>query len=194
MAYSSVLSHGEALLRSLLDSGRYDVIYRPHPRTGANRAEFAAADQRLRALVRQYRERDPQAGHAVDLAPAWDFRQDGADLLVCDISAVAGDWMTTGKPVVVTVPDSPQAFLDADTVLSAAPGLLASEAGTLADLVASELAGGNPARRRAWVEHAMGDITPGAALARFLEVCDELIDLRERELAARAARLTSTGQ
>ena len=194
MAYSSVVSHGEALLRSLLDSGRYDVRYRPHPRTGANRAEYAAADQRLRALVRQYRDRDPDARHAVDLAPAWDFRADGADLLVCDISAVAGDWMTTGKPIVVTVPESPQAFLDADTVLSAAPGLLAAEAGALADLVASELAGGDPARRRAWVEHAMGDTSPGAAIARFLGVCEELVELRGRELAARAARLMSTGQ
>ena len=194
MAYSSVVSHGEALLRSLLESGRYDVRYRPHPRTGANRAEFAVADQRLRALVREHRDRDPQARHAVDLTPAWDARQDGADLLVCDISAVAGDWMTTGKPIVVTVPESPQAFLDADTVLSAAPGLLAAEAGTLADLVAAELAGGDSARRRAWVEHAMGDTTPGAAIARFLDVCDELIELRGRELAARAARLTGARQ
>jgi hypothetical protein len=189
MAYSSVVSHGEALLRSLLDSGRYDVIYRPHPRTGANRAEFAVADQRLRALVRQHRERDPASRHAVDLAPAWDVRADDADLLVCDISAVAGDWMTTGKPIVVTIPESPQAFLDADTVLGAAPGLRAADAGGLADLVAAELSGGDQARRRAWVEHAMGDTTPGAALARFLDVCDELIELRDRELADRAARL-----
>ncbi|HEX8768581.1 MAG TPA: CDP-glycerol glycerophosphotransferase family protein, partial [Jatrophihabitans sp.] len=195
MAYSSVVSHGEALLRSLLDSGRYDVIYRPHPRTGANRAEFAAADQRLRALVRQHRERDPQSRHAVDLAPAWDLRADDADLLVCDISAVAGDWMTTGKPIVVTIPESPQAFLDADTVLSAAPGLRAAEAGTVADLVAAELTGGgDPARRSAWVEHAMGDTTPGAAISRFLDVCDELIELRRRELAARTARLTGAGR
>lgn len=192
MAYSSVVSHGEALLRSLLESGRYDVRYRPHPRTGANRAEFAAADQRLRALVGQYRDRDGQARHAVDVALDWNARQDGADLLVCDISAVAGDWMTTGKPIVVTVPESPHAFLDADTVLSAVPGLRAADAGTLADLVASELAGGDPARRRAWVEHAIGDTTPGAAISLFLGTCDELIELRGRELAARATRLAGS--
>lgn len=194
MAYSSVVSHGEALLRSLLECGRYDVRYRPHPRTGANRAEFAAADQRLRAMVRRYRERDPGAAHEVDLTPTWDFRTDGADLLVCDISAVAGDWMTTGKPIVVTIPESAQAFLDADTVLGAVPGLRAAEAATAADLVAAELAGGDPARRRVWVEHAMGDITPGAAITRFLAVCDELVELRKRELAARTARLTGAGR
>ena len=192
MAYSSVVSHGEALLRSLLDSGRYEVVYRPHPRTGANRAEFAAADQRLRALVRRHREQDPRARHAVDLAPSWDARRDRADLLVSDISAVAADWMTTGKPIVVTVPASPQAFLDVDTVLSAVPGLPAGEASRLADLVATELAGGDAARRRAWVEHAMGDTTAGASIARFLTVCDELIELRGRELAARTARLAGT--
>ena len=189
MAYSSVLSHGEALLRSLLESGEFDVVYRPHPRTGANSADYAQADQRLRALVRQFREAAPQSRHAVDLTPNWQPRHDPADLLVSDISAVAGDWMTTGKPVLVTVPASEQVFLDADTVLSAAPGLTASQAGQAADLATRELAAGDPARRRAWVEHTMGDTTPGASMARFLAVCDELIAIRGRELSERAARL-----
>jgi hypothetical protein len=189
MAYSSVVSHGEPLLRSLLDSGSFDVVYRPHPRTGANRADYAQADQRLRALVRQYRDADPQSRHAVDLAPNWQARHDRADLLISDISAVAGDWMTTGKPIIVTVPASPQAFLDADTVLTAAPGLTAGQAGSAAELVTRELAGGDQARRQAWVEHTMGDTTAGASTARFLAVCDELITLRGRELADRTARL-----
>lgn len=189
MAYSSVVTHGEALLRSLLESKRFDVVYRPHPRTGANSADYARADQRLRALITEFRNADPQSRHAVDLTSNWQPRHDPADLLVSDISAVAGDWMTTGKPILVTVPASPQAFLDADTVLTAAPGLTAAQSGRAADLVTEELAGGDPARRRTWVEHTMGDTRAGASLARFLAVCDELIGIRGRELADRAARL-----
>lgn len=190
MAYSSVVSHGDALLRSLLESGQFRVVYRPHPRTGANRGAFAAADQRLRGLVRQYRKSDRQAGHDVDLTPEWSARSDTADLLVCDISAVAGDWMTTGKPLLVTVPVAREAFLDEDTVLSAVPGLSAAEAVRAADLVSRELAGGDAAGRRRWVEHAMGDVAEGASMQRFLAVCGDLVALRGQELDARAARLT----
>ncbi|GMA25098.1 hypothetical protein GCM10025864_28570 [Luteimicrobium album] len=36
-AYGSVATHGEALVRSLLDDGRFRVVYRPHPSRGSGR-------------------------------------------------------------------------------------------------------------------------------------------------------------
>src|SRR3954452_4913186 len=45
VAYSSVASHGEAMIRSLLDDGRYRVVYRPHPLIGVSSGVFGAADQ-----------------------------------------------------------------------------------------------------------------------------------------------------
>ncbi len=190
MAYSSVVSHGQALLTSLLEAGRFNVVYRPHPRTGANDAGFAVADQRLRALVAQHQKSDPLGAHAVDLEPTWDARHDRADVLVSDISAVASDWMTTGKPLVVTVPVAAEAYLDADTVLNVAPGLPAADASRAAEVIGRELAGGDVAGRQGWVQHAMGDVSPGASMSRFLAVCDELVELREQELQARATRLS----
>ena len=194
MAYSSVLSHGPALLGALLGSGKFHVVYRPHPRTGANRADYAVADQRLRALVLQHQKTDPLGLHRIDLAPTWDARHDPADLLVSDISAVASDWMTTAKPVIVTVPAAPEAFIDVDTVLSAVPGLPAADAARAAELASAELAGGGAGRRESWVQHTMGDVTPGASMTRFLAVCDELVALRGTELKARAERLTGHRQ
>jgi CDP-glycerol glycerophosphotransferase (TagB/SpsB family) len=189
MAYSSVISHGEPLLRSLLESGDFRVVYRPHPRTGANRADFAAADHRLRALVRAPQD-DAAGPHHVDLTPTWDTRSALADLLIGDISAVATDWMTTGKPIIVTVPASHEAYLDVDTVLGAVPGIDAADVGRAAELVRVEPGGGHAARRQAWVAWTMGDTTPGASLRRFLLVCDDLVEQRGRELSARAARLS----
>lgn len=188
MAYSSVVSHGEAILRSLLESGEFRVTYRPHPRTGANRAEYAEASQRLQALVLSYAKTDPAGGHDVDLRSVWNPRRSNADLLIADVSAVAGDWMTTGRPLLVTVPASPDAFLDADNLLNTVPGLRADEADHTADVVRRELAGGDTSRRRSWVAHTMGDISDGASMTRFLTVCGELVELRDRELAARATR------
>ena len=120
MAYSSVISHGAPLLRSLLESRRYRVVYRPHPRTGANRAEYARADAALRALVLSHSGSDAPGRHAVDTAPLWDVRHEPADVLISDMSAVASDWLTTGKPIVVTVPAAAAAVVDEDSVLQCA--------------------------------------------------------------------------
>jgi hypothetical protein len=188
MAYSSVRSHGAALLQSLFDAGEFRVVYRPHPRTGANDVAFAAADRDLRALVEQARSREPDVGHDVDTAATWDPRRDDADIVVTDVSAVAGDWMTTGKPLLVTVPSDPDAFIDVDSVLTAVPTISAGAAADTAGLVRAELAGGDAARRGEWVARAMGDVAEGAATARFVAVCDELIGMRDTEMSARAAR------
>ncbi|MGI8761719.1 MAG: CDP-glycerol glycerophosphotransferase family protein [Jatrophihabitantaceae bacterium] len=188
MAYSSVLSHADDLLNALLASRRFRVVYRPHPRTGANRAEFAVADRRLQELIGHYRAADPDGGHRVDLDPRWDARADPADLLVGDVSAVASDWMSTGKPLILTRPVDPSAVLEPDGLLSAVPVLIAPVAGAV-PLVERELAGGDVLARRTWVRRAMGDVAAGVATARFLDTCDELIALRGKELRDRAARL-----
>ncbi|MGI8882481.1 MAG: CDP-glycerol glycerophosphotransferase family protein [Jatrophihabitans sp.] len=189
MAYSSVVTHGEAILRSLLATQQFDVVYRPHPRTGANSAGYAAADRRLRELITEHAPAGRSDASRVDLAPTWDARHDAADLLISDISAVAADWMTTGKPLLVTVPASPGAFIDTDTVLTAAPGITVTDAPRTAELVLAEIGGGDAAKRRAWVQYAMGDTSPGASSKKFLHVCDELVALRGREMSARTARM-----
>ena len=40
----------------------------------------------------------------------------------------------------------------------------------------------------------MGDTSPGAAMKAFLNACEELVELRDRELAGRAARLAGEPQ
>ena len=217
MAYSSVVSHGPALLRSLLDAGTYRVVYRPHSRTGANDHRYSAADQELRAVIGRYRSTDPEARHAVDLSPAWSAHRDPADVLISDISAVAADWMATGRPIIVTVPVSADASVDGDTVLTAVPGLLAADAAGAAEMVGRELAdsgtaggasagsataagatagsatAGSAARRAEWIRYTMGDTTPGASMARFLRVCDDLVELRGTELASLGAGRPGAG-
>ncbi len=189
MAYSSVRSHGEALLRSLLESRRFHVLYRPHPRIGANRAEFASADAALRSLVRGAAAEDPGGWHHVDTSPEWEARAETADVLVCDVSAVAADWLATGRPLVVTVPSATSAVVESDGVLDVATGLTASEAGRASEVVLAELAAEPSPARADWLERAMGDTTPGAATTRFVGVCEDLVALRGRELASREGRL-----
>jgi len=111
IAYGSLASHGVALVEGLLADPDVRVVYRPHPRTGKASPAHAAADRRIRELLRAGRGR-----HLVDEGPygwQWAF----ADACVTDVSAVAYDWLATGKPLVVTEPARtavrpPSALLD----------------------------------------------------------------------------------
>jgi ketosteroid isomerase-like protein len=180
MAYSSVSSHGEALVRSLLAAG-LRVVYRPHPRTGANQRSYRAADARVREAVAA------APGSRMDtttpLAEA--FRE--ADVLVTDVSSVAVDWLPTGRPLVVTVPADPAAAVPRSPLLDAVPRLAAGDAGTAGALVERLLAHDDDGTARAdLVRHYLGEPDPAAARERFLAACAELVEERDALVAARA--------
>ena len=98
IAYGSLASHGLALMDGLLAEESVRVIYRPHPRTGTGSAAYTAADRAIRHRLRQAGDR-----HWIDHGEyGWQWRF--ADACVTDLSAVAYDWLATGKPLVVTEP------------------------------------------------------------------------------------------
>lgn len=161
------------------------MIYRPHPLTGVRVPEYGEADQQLRELV-------SSSGGVVstDRSLPQDFAD--SDLILCDVSAVTGDWLPTGKPLIITRTEDPQSRDAATALLRMSPRLTVSTApdtGTLA----RELIAHDPLReeRIELIEYYLGDITPGSSLSRFLETCrrlstrrDELWSrLQEQELA-----------
>jgi hypothetical protein len=122
LAYGSLASHGVALVEALVAEEDVRVLYRPHPRTGMASPVHRAADRRIRGLLRSAGDR-----HLVDLGPygwQWAF----ADACVTDVSAVAYDWLATGKPLVVTEPAA-TAFRPASPLLDRLPLLPAAQAG-----------------------------------------------------------------
>ena len=177
MSYSSVLSSGVPLVRSLLAAG-YRVVYRPHPRTGANRPDVRTADAALRAVFAE-----PEVagtGSVVDTGPSVQEAFGGADVLVTDISSLAVEWLPTGRPVVVTVPAEPGAVVGPSPLLDAVPRLTAGAAAGAGELVRRCLADDPERGRRAeLVEHYLGGADPDGALQRFLEAVDAVIDERD---------------
>lgn len=181
LAYGSVRSHGPALVRSLLESGRVRVLYRPHPLNGLLEPAYGDADAAIRRLVTEAAGRDGK-GHAVDTERPLNESFADADLLVCDVSAVAMDWLPFDRPLVVTVPASPDVVTASTRLLDVVPRLAVEELSTAATLVGEQLER-DPAReqRAALTEYYLGDTTPGASTRRFLDACSEVIDLRDRE-------------
>jgi hypothetical protein len=181
--YGSLASHGPALVRALVESGRYRVLYRPHPLTGVRVGAYGEAD----AAIREYLTSAPAPaqgpGHATDthrdVGPAFA----AADLLVCDVSGVAMDWLATGEPLVITRPAG-AAVIASSELSDLVPSLGASEAADVVALVDREL-GEDPGRsaRLALRDRYLGDTTPGASTRRFVEVCERLMEIRDREVA-----------
>jgi CDP-glycerol:poly(glycerophosphate) glycerophosphotransferase len=184
MSYGSVQSHGVPLVRSLLAAG-YRVVYRPHPRTGANRADVRTADAALRAVFAE--EEVAGTGSVVDTGPSAQEAFADADVLVTDVSSLAVEWLSTGRPLVVTVPAESGAVVGPSRLLDAVPRLPADNAASAGDLVRRCLTDDRERdARAALVEHYLGGADPEAALARFLDACDTVI--RERDaLQARLA-------
>ena len=172
--YGSLVSHGAAVIAALRADPRVRIIYRPHPRTGTASAAHAEADARIRAALSQDGDR-----HLIDLGPyGWQWRF--VDHCICDVSAVAYDWLATGKPLVITEPD-PEAYRPPSALLEALTLLPADRAGDLAALLpppSPELA--------ALTEHYFGETADGASTRRFEAALDEVIDRRQAEIADRS--------
>jgi hypothetical protein len=181
MAYCSVATHGEALVRSLVAAG-LRVVYRPHPRTGANRPEVRDADASLRAVFREPEMR--AAGSAVVSAAPLAEAFAEADALVTDISSLAVEWLPTGRPLVVTEPAEGDAVIAPSPLLEVVPRLAADTAAGAGPLVAGRLRDDVEAGARARLLRHYLAATGDAALQRFLDACDIVLAQRD---AARAA-------
>ncbi len=183
VAYGSVDTHGRRIVTSLLAAG-FRVVYRPHPLSGVRVAAYGEADEQVRGLVSGAAAQDPGAGHLVSIGRPLTADVAMSDVLVCDVSAVANDWLPTRKPLVITVPTAGRARPAATPLLRVAPRLGVDDAARAGD-VAMLAIEQDPEReeRLDLVEHYLGDVAPGASMRRFLDACEHLMQIRDAEWA-----------
>ncbi len=186
-AYGSVASHGTELVRRLL-AARYRVIYRPHPLTGVRDSGYGDADAEIRTMIVAAAQEDPDAGHRVDVGVEVAESFAAADLLVCDVSGVAMDWLPSGKPLFVTRPVQQGALVARTPLTDLVPTVLADDVDAAVRSVAEHIEH-DPLQheRKALTEYYLGDLTPGAATRRFVDACGRLVALRDQEMERIAA-------
>lgn len=185
MRYSSVESHGPALVRSLVSTGRHRVIYRPHPRTGIVLRSTKAAHDEIVGLLDAANKADASAGHVVDTDGGFGWQLSVSDVAVMDISAVAYDWLATAKPLLVTQPAEPRAQLPESGLVRELDLFRAADAARAASVVDAAVTQPDESHA-ALVRRYFGDTTPGASMDRFLDACDLVVENRTAALAARA--------
>lgn len=179
MAYGSVVTHGVKIIESLLADGRCNIIFRPHPRSGATSASYGHAVQKIKTMLEQA-AKSTSAVLYYDDSPDWGWQWDAADICITDISAAAYDFLATGKPLFVTKPSAVEAEIANSLALSQIPALSTEHAVHVAEYVHEAIqAGGSDTRRI--VNHYFGDVTPGASMARFISASKELLDDSERQ-------------
>lgn len=173
MSYGSVSSHGVAMLKSLVDAHGHNIVFRPHPRSGVNDPAYKANVESIRVLFREAQSPDGPT-LVFDESDSWGWQLSTSDICVTDISAVAYDWMATGKPMMVTDPSNPQARVDDSPALLTIPSLKSREAPNAPALLENLLNGSNHDFSKL-VDHYFGDTSPGASMDRFITESLELL-------------------
>jgi hypothetical protein len=180
-AYGSIETHGVAIVDAILASPAHRLVYRPHPRSGVNSAPYGEANNRIIQAIADANARDPRAQHVYDDGKELGWQMVVADVAITDVSAMIYDRLATGKPLIVTRPASPTALIDESGFLGSAEWLVADEAADVLATIDRALTDeGSKENLAHWSRHHFGDITPGAATARFHAAVDRLIALWEQ--------------
>ena len=187
MHYGSVLSHGEKLIDALIKDGGFNLIFRPHPRSGMNSGAYGQAVERIRQKLASANATSA-ARLLFDDTTHWGWQWAVSDLCVTDISAVAYDFMATGKPMFVTTPVSAEATVTDSPALAKVPALSADESEEIAGKIRNALTEDNESFREV-VEYYFGDVTAGASMERFITESLKLVvgDVQVERLPHRKA-------
>jgi hypothetical protein len=172
IAYGSLASHGVAIIEALVADPSIRVIYRPHARTGYASRKHRDADKTVRALLAKAGDR-----HLVD-RDSYGWQWDFADACITDISAVAYDWLPTGKPLVITEP-APSAYRPPSPLLDALPLLAARDAGKV--MIRILALQGDPAARGQLRElgyYYFGDVSSQQSTKRFEDAIERAYQLQ----------------
>lgn len=172
MSYGTIAFNGEAIVTALLEAG-YRVIFRPHPRTGVMRHDFEKALEAVKEIV----ESDPRG--YLDQSPDVSWQLEEADVAVVEMTSVAFDWLSSGKPLVMVQPHEPEAEVLDGGLLDHCPTVEPGGQDDVVDLI--DLAVSRDGSVAVLAEFYLGDTAPGAQTARFIRSSERVIELRTEE-------------
>lgn len=172
IAYGSLASHGETIIEALIADPSIRVIYRPHPRTGYTTREHRTADKIIRALLAKAGDR-----HFVD-RNSYGWQWDFADVCITDVSAVAYDWVATGKPLLITEPAA-TAYRPASPLLNTLPSIPVAEAGDVLSRIRTLQADSAVREQlRGLAYHYFGDVSAQQSTKRFEEAIERAYQIQ----------------
>lgn len=176
MAYGTLPQSGIAIAEALVTAGAR-VIYRPHPRTGVADPLFRAADTAVRTRI-------AASGGFIDSTASvgWQFVE--ADACITEMSSVAFDWLTTGKPLALIRPNDARAETIPGGLLDRVPAVAPDHAAEAVTALVKAIASPDSTALGGVAHHYLGDTAPGSQIERFIGAIMTVVDQREKALRA----------
>jgi hypothetical protein len=140
--YTSIISHGEKLIQALVDSGEYQITYRPHPLSGSRDSVVKHANDAIKKVIRQSNKAGTSLPHYIDESPfGWHLGYH--DLMISDISAIAYDWLSTGNPILLTKPVEKKAIVEEFPLIDKLYSITTGDLDGIQDLIAAQFKEGS---------------------------------------------------
>ena len=145
--YTSIVSHGAKLVQALVDSGEYQVTYRPHPLSGTRDVKVKNANEVIKKIIRQAARPESSGSkqsppHYIDESPfGWHLGYH--DLMISDISAIAYDWLSTGNPIILTKPIEKKASLQDFPLIAKLYSITTEDLNSIQDIIANQFREGS---------------------------------------------------
>ena len=144
--YTSIVSHGAKLVQALIDSGEYQITYRPHPLSGSRDPAVKSANEAIKKLVKQAAKSDASSSHYIDQSPfGWQLGYH--DLMISDISAIAYDWLSTGNPILLTKPVEKKAVVEEFPLVDKLYSITEADLPQIEKLIADQFSEGSDHKR-----------------------------------------------
>lgn len=116
--YSSVVERGVELVGALIASGKYSVVYRPHPLTGSRSRDHWRSSERIKRMLRGSNRRLGFRRHLVDTSKDYGWQLREADHVIADVSSVFFDALSLGKDAILCTRDPSKLADNVEGVLS----------------------------------------------------------------------------
>lgn len=168
MAYGTIRHNGPKSVQLLLDAG-CRVIARPHPRTGF----LDIASAQAMAEVQRITEDHPRGYFDDDPRIGWQF--DAASICLTEMSALAFDWLSTGKAIILIRPSSDAVDILPDGLFTRVPHVGPHDPEAIVESVLTAAQAGPGPDIPAAQQHYLGDTAPGAQQRRFEDASLKII-------------------
>jgi hypothetical protein len=185
MDYSSIARVGLKIVTALLSDERFTVIFRPHPKTGSWSATARQELANIRKVISAASSKAPAAGHHIDQNDDSGLSILEADIVICDISAIAMDAVGLDKPMLLLHSENTEITKE----LAPSQTLLLKQAKDLLDHDNTRAFGdelerlataGVTSEQRSLQKRVFGSPSLGHSTDRFIEAAARVAGVRQR--------------
>jgi len=176
MNYSSVGVYGYELFKILLESNKFNLIYKPHPATGSLSDDVLQAHNNIKKLI----EENPTQAIALEKIDINSVFL-AVDIAVFDNSSVMIDFLAQDKPMLLTNRFKPHE--EATKIATCCKMIDTTNYSDIVSIIENELSKDTYKTQRATIKrHYLGDYAAGESTQKFVDTVADIIQQGDEEI------------